>query len=119
MELEDAIVVVMRVGLAASVALLLAGLLLLGAGPDASAVASLRSPVNSSLYPPARLAANLPSHPAVALLFMGLAVLLITPLVRVALAVAEFVRERDAIYTALTIFVLAMLVISLVLPGHV
>lgn len=118
MELEDVIVLVMRAGLAASVALILSGLLLLALGPDKSIseLASLRSPINSSLYPPASLVINLPSHPAVALLFIGLAVLMATPLVRVALAVAEFIRERDAIYTALTLFVLFVLFISLILP---
>jgi len=73
-------------------------------------VADVHSPVNSSAYPLSMLLHTLPSAPsAVAVMFMGLAALLATPLIRMALAVIEFAKEGDWIYPGLTFLVLHIL----------
>jgi uncharacterized membrane protein len=90
---EDLVVLVMRAGLVISVALLIGGVLMTLLGP--AGVADVYSPVNSSAYPLSRLLHTLPSAPsAVAVMFMGLAALLATPLIRMALAVLEFAKEE-------------------------
>ncbi len=43
----------------------------------------------------------------------GLILLIATPVARVAFSVVAFLRERDAVYTAVTAFVLAVLLLSL------
>jgi uncharacterized membrane protein len=114
MELEDLVVLVMRAGLVISVALLIRGVLMTLLGP--AGVVDLHSPVNSSAYPLSMLLHTLPSAPsAVAVMFMGLAALLATPLIRMALAVLEFAKEGDWVYLGLTFFVLLILLISLFL----
>ena len=116
MELEDLVVLVMRAGLVVSVALLIGGVLMTLLGP--AGVADVHSRVNSSAYPLSRLLHTLPSAPsAVAVMFMGLAALLATPLIRVTLAVLEFAKEGDWIYLGLTFLVLLILLISLFLPS--
>ena len=82
----------MRAGLVISVALLIRGVLMTLLGP--AGVVDLHSPVNSSAYPLSMLLHTLPSAPsAVAVMFMRLAALLATPLIRMALAVIEFAKE--------------------------
>jgi uncharacterized membrane protein len=48
---------------------------------------------------------------------LGLMILVATPITRVAFSILIFVRERDALYTAITSFVLALLLFSLVGGG--
>jgi len=48
---------------------------------------------------------------------LGLLVLVATPVVRVAVSVVGFARERDALYVAITLAVLAILLASLFLVG--
>jgi uncharacterized membrane protein len=116
MELEDLVVLVMRAGLVISVDLLIGGVLMTLLGP--TGMADVHSPVNSSAYPLSRLLHTLPSAPsAVAVMFMGLAALLATPLLRVALAVLEFAKEGNWIYLRLSFLVLLILLMSLFLPS--
>jgi uncharacterized membrane protein len=97
-----------------SVALLIGGVLMTLLGP--TGVADVHPPVNSSAYPLSRLFHTLPSAPsAVAVMFMGPAALLATPLIRKALAVLEF--AKDWIYLGHTFLVLLILLISLFLPS--
>lgn len=106
----------MRAGLVVSVVLLIGGVLMTLLGP--AGVADMHSPVNSSAHPLSRLLRTLPSAPsAVVVMFMGLAALLATPLIRVTLAVLEFAREGDWIYLGLTFLILLILLISLLLPS--
>lgn len=87
--LELAIGRVLRVGIAASSVCLAAGLLLTLAGHDGSV--------------------------ANAVLTSGLVILLATPAARVVVSVAEYARERDWLFVALTLTVLLALVGSVVL----
>jgi uncharacterized membrane protein len=51
----------------------------------------------------------------IAITQLGLLVLIATPVVRVAVSVVGFARERDALYVAITLAVLAILLASLFL----
>ena len=93
----------LRGGVLLSAALLLAGLALAAARgttglPPGAASGAVRE------WLPALL-----SGTAWPLLWLGVAVLAATPIVRVLLALAEFARARDREFVALTAFVLAVL----------
>jgi uncharacterized membrane protein len=47
------------------------------------------------------------------LLSLGVAILIATPIVRVAILIVVFLRERDWLYTAVSAFVLGVLLLSL------
>lgn len=52
-----------------------------------------------------------------AIIILGLVILIAIPVLRVAVSVVAFTRERDWTYVLITVFVLAMLILSLVLGG--
>jgi len=52
------------------------------------------------------------------LIQLGLLVLIATPVARVALAAYAFARQRDRLYLAVTLCVLAVLLYSIAGPGH-
>ena len=54
------------------------------------------------------------SAAAVVLLHVGIVVLLLTPVVRVLVSVAEYTRQRDWVFVGLTLAVLVALVVSVV-----
>jgi uncharacterized membrane protein len=106
---------VLTVGVATSAALIGAGFVaalavgwqgsLLGAAPAAGSLAAATSFSNL----PARLASLEP----LAVSQLGLLVLLATPVTRVAASVIGFALERDRLYTAITLAVLAILLVSI------
>jgi uncharacterized membrane protein len=107
--LRRSIVPVLRGGVALSCALLLVGiaLFLLAGGSgllDVRAPASLALAGNSVAYPSAS-----------GVVLLGFLVLSATPLARVALSMAYFARSSDRAFTALTGFVLAVLVATIVI----
>jgi len=54
-----------------------------------------------------------PAFTDIGLLSLGVAILIATPIVRVAILVVVFLRERDWLYTSVSAFVLAVLLLSL------
>ena len=54
-----------------------------------------------------------PALTGIGLLSLGVAVLIATPIVRVAILVVIFLRERDWLYTTVSAFVLGVLLLSL------
>ncbi len=98
--LESRIGTLLRVGLVLSMGLLLAGLLLSLLGGDGSL--GLLTP---GTLPPV---GPLPAW-SVGLLFAGVVLLVVTPILRVALAVTSFGLERDWSYVLVTALVLLLL----------
>lgn len=97
---------VLAAGIAITVALLAAGIVLsLAAG----------EPLPSSIVPPADLPALLLGLDPAAYLSLGLLVLIATPFVRVAGSVVAFARERDRRYVLVTAAVLAVMCASVLL----
>lgn len=66
--------------------------------------------------PAAVLAGALEARPA-AVIQVGLLVLLLTPVVRVAASVAVFAVQRDRVFTLMTLVVLALLMLGLLAGG--
>ena len=92
---------VLLAGLALSMALVLLGLVLLGAaGAFASTLPTLPA------FPPPTTAVGV----GTLLLFAGVLVLVLTPVLRVATSVVLFARARDGWFTFITLVVLALLV---------
>ena len=54
---------------------------------------------------------------SIAIMQLGLLLLILTPIARVALAVVGFFLERDKLYTVVSLIVLAVLVFSLIHAG--
>lgn len=52
------------------------------------------------------------------LIVLGLVILILTPLLRVAVSIVAYVIERDGIFVAITSVVLALLIVSMFVGGH-
>ena len=113
------------IGVVVSASLMAAGAAVLfarggGGGYALSQLASLTSPVNSRTIGIREILGGLASLDGISLIFLGIMVLIATPIVRVVLLVLQFIYERNRLYFALSIVVLAdMLVAILVLPSIV
>jgi uncharacterized membrane protein len=109
------------IGVLVSASLMAAGSAMLfarggGDGYALSQLASPSSPVNSGTMGIRGVLAGLASLDGVSLIFLGIMVLIATPIVRV-LLVVQFAGERNRLYLALSAIVLVnMLIAILVLP---
>jgi uncharacterized membrane protein len=117
-KIEEAIGLQLRIGVMASAAVVLLGGILYFVEPSGPRLG----------YHNFRGAAGALSHPAVILhgalggdsrsiIQLGLLLLIATPIARVVFAVAGFLFERDWLYVAVSLLVLAILLYSLVF-GH-
>ncbi|MCI4318771.1 MAG: DUF1634 domain-containing protein [Thermoplasmata archaeon] len=97
---------VLQTGVAATVVLLLVGLTLLFTLGPGTAIAA-RVGLSGLLH-------GLASADATAYLYLGVVVLLATPLVRVALSATLFAQSGDRPFAGITLFVLVLLVVSIV-----
>ncbi len=70
-----------------------------------------------SLRHPAELAAGIGRGDAAAIVVLGILLLIATPVARVAFAVVAFAIERDRLYVAISVVVLAVLVWGLARGG--
>jgi len=110
------------IGILVSASLMAAGSAMLfarggGDGYALSQLASPSSPVNSGTMGIRGVLAGLASLDGVSLIFLGIMVLIATPIVRVLLLVVQFAGERNRLYLALSAIVLVnMLIAILVLP---
>jgi uncharacterized membrane protein len=98
----------LRAGVALSGALLLVGLL------DVAAHGSAGAAGQPGVVPFGQFGSDLLAGQSWTFLWLGVAVLALTPVVRVAFALVQFARERDRDYVSLTAFVLTVLGLSLV-----
>jgi uncharacterized membrane protein len=91
-----------------------------GDGYTLSQLASLSSPINSRTIGIREMLDGLASFDGISLIFLGIMVLIATPIVRVLLLVIQFMDERNKLYLALSAIVLMnMLIAILVLPSIV
>lgn len=113
---------VLRAGVLLSGAVIALGLVLLmvrGAGPnDPVSLTALR--LQDGHPPPVRpgdlVRQALTAHP-IAVIQIGVLLLILTPMCRVAMTVWLFVEQRDPVFVAITLVVLAVLVFGLVHTG--
>ena len=122
--LELAIATLLRIGVVLAALLVLAGgvLALRHPGAPAPSYATFEAPGNTAAttsqhHPVHSIAGvfrdlqHLSGRPIIAL---GLLVLIATPIARVIFAIVGFARERDGLYTAISVIVLAILLFSLI-----
>jgi len=64
------------------------------------------------------LRGNYPHQSPILLMSLGIAILVLTPYVRVALSVFYFAREKNFKYVLITLFVLILLTLSLAVVPH-
>ncbi|HLZ10897.1 MAG TPA: DUF1634 domain-containing protein [Chloroflexota bacterium] len=108
--LELIVSYVLRLGVALSLTITLLGLVLLFVVDPSNAVVRQTGPFVP--HNPAAVLTDLLLGRPKALIDAGLILLILTPVFRVAVTVVAFVLERDIVYTAVTLFVLAVLVTS-------
>jgi uncharacterized membrane protein len=117
---ELAIGRVLRVGVASSLILMATGTVLSFLGPSAygsgaADVQRLIGPRGSFPRTLAWLGHGLAHADGQAIIVAGLLLLIATPVVRVAVSVVAFAIERDRTYVAITVVVLALLLLSFAL----
>lgn len=107
--LTRAIALILRVGSFGSAVLMLLGILLGWLRPAANLQPG------APLIPLRALAGELARGNPLAVMQAGVLLLLLTPLVRIVTAAVAFLRERDYLYTLVSLTVLAIIVTSLIL----
>ncbi len=118
MKMQDAVGIELRYGSAASVLLVLLGLTLLvinngGGGYSLQQIASASSNINTAQFQLQDVAASLANLDGLGFILLGLMVLVATPILRVAISVVAFAKERNALYTMITLVVLVNLLVAL------
>jgi uncharacterized membrane protein len=122
MDINDAISLALRVGVLLSAAIILIGVVLVFAhqgsnGFSLSQIAAPNSRVNSSVFQPSEVIGGLSKQNGLDYVYLGLMVLIATPIIRVVLGIAQFAKERNKLYTVITVIVLFNLMFAIfILP---
>lgn len=122
--LEVAIAILLRIGvIAAAVLVAIGGVLVLrhpeAPVPDyrvfhAPGTASSVISTDTAIHSISAVFQQLRNGSGVSIIALGLLVLIATPIARVIFAIVGFARERDTLYTVISLIVLAILAFSLV-----
>ncbi|MFP3265317.1 MAG: DUF1634 domain-containing protein [Acidilobus sp.] len=123
---EDIIGWTLRIGVLISAAFIIFGvaLIYIHRGAGAYSFRDLvisRSPVNTSILPVSYInMRSVSSLNGLAFVLIGLIVLMATPVLRVAIGIAQFAYERNWLYTVITIIVFLNLMLAIfVIPALV
>ena len=122
MDINDAIGLALRVGVLLSAAIILIGVVLVfthqgSNGFSLSQIATPNSRVNSSIFQPSEVIEGLSKLNGLDYVYLGLMVLIATPIIRVVLGIVQFVKERNKLYTIITVIVLFNLMFAIfILP---
>jgi uncharacterized membrane protein len=127
--LEIAIAMLLRIGvIAAAILVALGGVLALrhpnapapsysifhGPGEPSSAASAMASSPTAAIHSITGVFGQLRHPGRASIISLGLLVLIATPIARVVFAAIGFARERDALYTMISLVVLAILAFSLI-----
>lgn len=116
---EDIIGWSLRIGVLISAALIIFGMALIyvhrGAGDYAfNTLVTPKSPVNTSVLPVSYISSrNLATLNGLSYILLGLVVLMATPILRVAIGIAQFASERNWLYTFITAVVFTNLMLAI------
>ena len=122
MDFNDVIAYALRIGVIISAVLIIIGVALLFARGDSNGytlnqIARPNSIVNSSLFQPSEVISGVPSLRPLDFIYLGLMVLIATPVVRVILGIVQFALERNKLYVVITAIVLFNLMFAIfILP---
>ncbi len=116
MKLEKAIGITLRLGVTLSVILIFIGIFLTFVNGSWGHL----SEANSSTFSFAQIVSGLFQFDGVSFIFMGLIVLIATPITRELLSVFGFFFERNWLYVAITLIVFINLMVAIfVIPAHI
>ncbi|MGC9071220.1 MAG: DUF1634 domain-containing protein [Acidilobus sp.] len=125
-EFEDIIGWSLRIGVLVSAVFIILGIALMFVHHGAGAfrlgeLISSRSPVNTSILPVSYISwSSVSGLNGLAFVLVGLVVLMATPVLRVAIGIAQFAHERNWLYTIITIVVFMNLMLAIfVIPALV
>ncbi len=122
MDFNDLIGNALRIGVIISSVFIILGSVLLfvvghSNGYTLSQISSPESVVNTSEFPPIQVAKGVEDLQPLDLIFLGLMILIATPVVRVVLGIAQFASERNKLYTIITAIVFFNLMLAIfILP---
>ncbi|BCU69361.1 DUF1634 domain-containing protein [Stygiolobus caldivivus] len=120
MDFNDIIGYALRIGVIISAVLIIIGVILLftfqgSNGFSIEQIASPNSIVNSSIFIPSEIVSGLPDLRPLDYVYLGLMILIATPVVRVFLGIIQFASERNKLYTIITIIVFFNLMFAIFL----
>ncbi|BFI76093.1 DUF1634 domain-containing protein [Sulfurisphaera ohwakuensis] len=117
MDLNDVVGYTLRIGVIISIILILIGFVFLYRDKDFNELVSPYSRINTSVINPNSVPTNAFSGNGLDLILLGLMVLIATPVARVLIGIIQFARERNIIYTIITIIVFFNLMLAIfILP---
>ncbi|MBW9141588.1 MAG: DUF1634 domain-containing protein [Candidatus Aramenus sp.] len=122
MDFNDLIGNALRIGVIISSVFIILGSVLLfvvghSNGYTLSQISSPESVVNTSEFPPIQVTKGVEDLQPLDLIFLGLMILIATPVVRVVLGIAQFASERNKLYTIITAIVFFNLMLAIfILP---
>jgi len=112
----------LRIGVIISAIIIIFGIALLflnngSNGFTITQISNSNSIINSSIFKPSEIFTGLPKLYGLDYIYLGLMVLIATPVLRVLLGIAQFASERNKLYTIITIIVFFNLMFSIfILP---
>ncbi|ACP36250.1 protein of unknown function DUF1634 [Sulfolobus islandicus Y.G.57.14] len=112
----------LRIGVIISAIIIIFGVALLflnngSNGFTITQISNSNSIINSSIFKPSEIFTGLPKLYGLDYIYLGLMVLIATPVLRVLLGIAQFASERNKLYTIITIIVFFNLMFSIfILP---
>ena len=118
MDINDIIGYTLRIGVIISVILILIGFALLYKEPNLTDLLSPHSKTNTSVINPVSVPTQAIHGDGLALILLGLMVLVATPVVRVLLGIIDFARQKDWLYTAITVIVFFNLMLAIFILPH-
>ncbi|MCI2414130.1 MAG: DUF1634 domain-containing protein [Candidatus Aramenus sp.] len=122
MDFNDLIGNALRIGVIISSAFIILGSVLLfvmghSNSYTLSQISSPESVVNTSEFPPTQVIKGVEDLQPLDVIFLGLMILIATPVIRVALGIAQFASERNKLYTVITAIVFFNLMFAIfILP---
>ncbi|ARM75232.1 DUF1634 domain-containing protein [Acidianus manzaensis] len=110
----------LRVGVIISAIIILAGVIMLFVfhGSDGYTIVQISAPnsiVNSSISKPYKVFNGLSKFYGLDYIYLGLMVLIATPVIRVVLGIAQFISEKNKLYAIITTIVLFNLLFAIFL----
>jgi len=120
-DLNDAIGMILRYGVALSSVVVAVGLVLMLLAPPPGTPGTLQGTIAANfgrpIVSPSALLAGIAHGSAIGILQLGMLILIATPVARVAASALLFLRERDMPYVGITVLVLTLLLFALFVVG--
>jgi len=118
MDVNDVIGYTLRIGVIISIALIVIGLLLIYNEPNFDDLVSPHSRTNTSVINPYVVPTKAFQGDGLDLILLGLMVLMATPVARVLIGIIDFAKQKDWLYTAITIIVFFNLMLAIFILPH-